>query len=76
MLEPDGSTQLEKIDAKLKEKKIERAEKFVYRLYFRLFFSIEHFVGLGSTKGSSDKKQKNLGDLCMQYGNSDQYSEL
>lgn len=67
MLELDGSTQLEKIEC---------AEKFVYRLYIRLFFSIEHFVGLGSTKGSSDKKQKNLGDLCMQYGNSDQYSEL
>lgn len=76
MLDGKGDTRLEEIDDYLKKKGIGDAEKFVYNFYFRVFFSIEHFVGPGSGAGSSDLKKKNLGELCSQFGDSDQHSEL
>ena len=53
-----------------------KVDRFIYNFYFRVYFSIQHFVGPGAKKADSALKNKNLGELCTQFGNSENYSEL
>lgn len=58
-------------------KKFNKKEEIMmpYKFYFNVYFAKEHFVGPGE-KGPSTLKNKNLGELCTQFGDSDASSEL
>lgn len=65
-----------KVNERLQEKKVSGNNKTIYSLYSDLFMNDCHFCGPGKASASREKRENNQGELCRDFCNLDDETEL